>query len=127
MQRWRTSRMRGKISRQQRHVPGGWLVLAVVLALVGTACGAGAPVSTPARSSSGGASPAAAPGGGAAWEQQWNDLVAAGRQEGRLVVLGPPTPELRRRVPEAFQQRFGITVEYTGQASGDYAARLDSE
>src|SRR5262245_2988912 len=129
MQRWRPSRMRRNVSRQQRHIPGGWLALVVGLALVGTACGAGAPASTPARSSSGGASPAAgaAAPGGADWEQQWSDLVAAARQEGRLVVLGPPTPELRRRMPEAFQQRFGITVEYTGQASGDYAARLDSE
>jgi len=41
--------------------------------------------------------------------------------------VGPPTPELRRRAPEAFQQRFGITVEYVGQASGDFAARLVSE
>jgi ABC-type Fe3+ transport system substrate-binding protein len=74
----------------------------------------------------------ATPGGpasasGAAWEQEWDALVAAARQEGKLVVLGPPTPELRRRLPEAFQQRFGITLEYTGQASGDYAARLASE
>jgi ABC-type Fe3+ transport system substrate-binding protein len=61
------------------------------------------------------------------WEQQWNALIAAAKQEGPLVVLGPPTPELRRRLPEAFQQRFGITIEYTGQASGEYGPRLVSE
>jgi iron(III) transport system substrate-binding protein len=122
--------MRRKTPCQQQPVLRGWLALVVGLALVGTACAGGSPASTPAGSSSGGASSAAgaaAQGGGADWEQQWNELVAAARQEGRLVALGPPTPELRRRVPEAFQRRFGITVEYTGQASGDYAARLDSE
>ena len=63
----------------------------------------------------------------ASWEAQWNALLAAARQEGTVAVLGPPTPELRRRLPEAFQQRFGIAVEYTGQPSGDFAARLASE
>jgi ABC-type Fe3+ transport system substrate-binding protein len=53
--------------------------------------------------------------------------VAAARQEGQVSVLGPPTPELRRRAPEAFQQRFGITLEYVGQASGDFGPRLASE
>ncbi|HEY7066898.1 MAG TPA: extracellular solute-binding protein [Chloroflexota bacterium] len=64
---------------------------------------------------------------GAAWEQEWDALVAAARQEGTVAVLGPPTPELRRRAPEAFQKRFGITLEYVGQASGEFGARLASE
>jgi ABC-type Fe3+ transport system substrate-binding protein len=104
-----------------------WLPRAIVpslLAIVLSACAAGAPRGTPERSAGSGA-PASASNSG--WEQQWDDLVAAARQEGRVVVLGPPTPELRQRLPEAFQRRFGITMEYTGQASGDYAARLASE
>jgi ABC-type Fe3+ transport system substrate-binding protein len=99
-------------------------ISALVLAFGLSACAAGAPQGTTERSAGGG-TPASA--GDTGWEQQWNDQVAAARQEGRLVVLGPPTPELRRRLPDAFQQRFGIVVEYTGQASGDYAARLASE
>ncbi|HZR98228.1 MAG TPA: extracellular solute-binding protein [Chloroflexota bacterium] len=100
-----------------------------LLALLLGACGPAAPSSPPPAAPAGGAS---APSGTAAspssdWEQQWNALKAAAQQEGTVVVLGPPTPDLRRRLPEAFQQRFGITVEYTGQASGDYAARLASE
>src|SRR3712207_1054410 len=103
--------------------PGPRMVPALAAILL-AACASPEPARGPERGPAGGPTLA---GSGAAWEQQWNDLVAAARQEGPLIVLGPPTPELRRRLPEAFQQRFGITVEYTGQASGDFAARLASE
>jgi ABC-type Fe3+ transport system substrate-binding protein len=104
--------------------------LPALLALLLAACGPGASSSASKPVPAGAATPVSAPSGtgsGAAWEQQWNGLIAAAKQEGGLIVLGPPTPELRRRLPEAFQQRFGIPVEYTGQASGDFAARLASE
>jgi ABC-type Fe3+ transport system substrate-binding protein len=104
-------------------------LLSTLLALLLAACGPGAssPVTQPATASN--SAPASAPPGTASgdWEQQWNALLAAAREEGKVVVLGPPTAELRRRLPEAFQQRFGIPVEYTGQVSGEYAARLASE
>jgi len=103
------------------------LVRAIVpplLVVVLTACAAGGRSGTSERAASGDATSGQS---NPAWEQQWNELVAAARQEGRVVVLGPPTPELRRKLPEAFQQRFGIVVEYTGQASGDWSARLDGE
>jgi ABC-type Fe3+ transport system substrate-binding protein len=101
-----------------------WLSGLTCLVLAISAC-ASAPAG---RSTDRPAASAPTPGAsGAEWEQEWTALIAAARQEGGLVVLGPPTPELRRRLPEAFQQRFGIPVEYTGQASGDFAARLASE
>jgi ABC-type Fe3+ transport system substrate-binding protein len=105
------------------------VVLPALLALLLVVCGPAAPASAPKPAPTGGAAPASAPPGGASddWEQQWNALIAAAKQEGKVIVLGPPTPELRRRLPEAFQQRFGIVVEYTGQVSGEYAARLASE
>src|SRR4051812_16787197 len=104
---------------------GVWRGLAPVLtlALLVSACAAPSvapPTSVPV-STTGSAPPAES------WEGQWNALLAAAREEGTVAVLGPPTPELRRRLPEAFQQRFGIAVEYTGQPSGDFAARLASE
>src|SRR5688500_15818306 len=101
-----------------------WLAWLACLALGGAACAPAAPARSTDRPAAGTSTPS---GAGAGWEQAWNELVAAARQEGNLVVLGPPSPELRRRMPEAFQQRFGIPIEYTGQASGDFAARLASE
>src|SRR5207248_3247763 len=101
-----------------------WLTWLACLALSSAACAPVAPGRSAERPPD---SPATNGATGAAWEQQWNDLVAAARQEGTVVVLGPPTPELRQRLPEAFRQRFGITIEYTGQPSGDFAARLATE
>src|SRR6266852_3768142 len=101
-----------------------WVAWLTCLALGCAACAAATPGPSTERSPVSTSTPSASR---AAWEQEWNDLVAAARQEGILVVLGPPTPELRRRLPEAFRQRFGITIEYTGQPSGDFAARLASE
>jgi iron(III) transport system substrate-binding protein len=104
------------------------LILALVAALL-AACAPGAPSAAP-KSAPGDAAPAnglATDASGASGGPQWDALIAAARQEGTVVVLGPPTTELRRRLPEAFQRRFGISLEYTGQASGDFAARLLSE
>ena len=61
------------------------------------------------------------------WESRLNSLVAAARQEGKVVVLGPPDPEVRRDLPAAFKARFGVTVEFLGGRSTEAAAKLRSE
>src|SRR5712692_9078754 len=59
--------------------------------------------------------PAAQPSAG---QQQWDDLVAAARQEGMVVLGGaPPIPETRQELPEAFRRRFGVEVEYLATTS----------
>ncbi|SRR5579883_454691 len=93
-------------------------VLLALMALLLAACGPAASTAPP------GGEPAVS---GTAAGPEWDALVAAAREEGTVVVLGPPTTELRRRLPEAFQKRFGINLEYTGQASSDFAARLQAE
>jgi iron(III) transport system substrate-binding protein len=62
-------------------------------------------------------------GSSAAWDQ----LVAAGQKEGKVVVSGPPTDEARQNVPEAFKTRYGIDVEYLGGNSSQLASRIQSE
>jgi iron(III) transport system substrate-binding protein len=57
----------------------------------------------------------------------WDDLVAAAQHEGRVVVIGPPDPEVRRVVPAAFKARFGVTLEFSGGRTSDQAARLRAE
>ena len=57
----------------------------------------------------------------------WDDLIAAAQKEGRVVVIGPPDPEVRRILPEAFKARFGIALEFSGGRSSDQAARLRAE
>jgi iron(III) transport system substrate-binding protein len=72
--------------------------------------------------------PAAAPAKPAQdWEKHWNDLLAAAKQEGTLILSGPPTPEVRKELPEAFKKTFGIDMEYLGGRTGELMTRLKAE
>ncbi len=64
---------------------------------------------------------------GRGWEKKWNEIVAAAKKEGKVVVLGPPEPETRRRIPAAFKARFGISVEYLSGRTSQIAARIRTE
>jgi iron(III) transport system substrate-binding protein len=75
-------------------------------------------------------SPAVAPttaptqtGASAAWDQ----LVSAAQKEGKVVVSGPPAPDARTKLPEAFKQRFNIEMEYLAGNSSQLASRIESE
>jgi iron(III) transport system substrate-binding protein len=57
----------------------------------------------------------------------WDDLAAAARREGSVVVLGPAHQELRKVLPAAFKQRFGVDLEYLGGPAGIAVSRLRSE
>lgn len=46
--------------------------------------------------------------------QTWDDLIAAARREGTVVVTGPAHPDVRQALPAAFKARFGINLEYMG-------------
>jgi iron(III) transport system substrate-binding protein len=61
------------------------------------------------------------------WKKSWDDTLAAARKEGKLVVAGPPSQELRRTLPAAFKARHGITVDYIGGRSTELATRLRAE
>jgi iron(III) transport system substrate-binding protein len=61
------------------------------------------------------------------WEADWNQLVAAAKKEGTVVVNGSPDPSVRRELPAKFSARFGIPVEYLIGRSGETAARLRTE
>src|SRR5262245_59917675 len=61
------------------------------------------------------------------WQKQWDALVAAAKQEGKVVILAPPDQQVRRALPAAFKARFGITVDYLGGRSAESAARLRAE
>ncbi|HLQ33353.1 MAG TPA: extracellular solute-binding protein [Chloroflexota bacterium] len=100
--------------------------------LVLAACGGSAePAGSAAGASSGAASSAAKPAPGSAAAQavagSWDDLVAAAKKEGKVVISGPPDPETRAKLPPAFKDKFGIELEYLGGNSSQLAARIESE
>ena len=64
----------------------------------------------------------------AAWKSSWEETLAAAREEGKVVISGPPVPELRRVLPAAFKARYGIAVEYIAARGGtEAAARMRAE
>src|SRR5581483_9497893 len=60
-------------------------------------------------------------------EPSWDQLLAAAKREGKVVVVGPPDTQVRQTLPAAFKARFGITLEYLSGRSSETAARLRSE
>src|SRR4051812_14594760 len=52
--------------------------------------------------------PVSAAAENAGWKASWEETLAAARQEGKVVVSGPPSAELRKALPAAFKARYGI-------------------
>ena len=61
-----------------------------------------------------------------AWEQKWNELVAAAQEEGTIVFASSADPRTLDALSNAFEEAFGITVE-TLVGGRDLAARVVSE
>ena len=61
------------------------------------------------------------------WEKRWNEIVAAAKREGKVVVAGVPDPVVRLELPTAFQARFGIPVEYIGRRGSQVVGQLRVE
>jgi iron(III) transport system substrate-binding protein len=71
------------------------------------------------------AAPAAAPA--TSGQTEWDRTVAAAKQEGRVVVGGPPG-EIYRQALTAFQQAYPeIRVEYTGASGRDFGPKVVAE
>jgi iron(III) transport system substrate-binding protein len=71
--------------------------------------------------------PASADAQNAGWKQSWEETLKAAREEGKLVVSGPPSAELRKVLPAAFKARYGINMDYLGGRSTESAARMRAE
>src|SRR5262245_28193394 len=93
-------------------------VSALLLSLALAACGGG---STPTTGGPAPAKPApAAPAPVAGASADWDALVAAARQEGRLAVSIPPG-QLWRQALSTFEQDYpGIQIELAGGNSRDF-------
>ncbi len=124
---------------------GAWLTAGGLLAACGGTAGSSNPPATasskPAGSSPAGAtagskteaaspapSQAAAAAGASAppAPKSWDELLAAAKAEGKVVVTGAPDPNTRQNLPAAFKQRFGIDLEYLPDATA-VTARLQGE
>jgi iron(III) transport system substrate-binding protein len=95
----------------------------VVLAVWTAAC---APT---AERAAGGASPqqaaqAPAPAAGAEWDR----IVAAAKQEGKVLVLGPPGADARDALTQGFQRQYPeIQVDFNAARGAEHATKLVTE
>src|SRR5262245_726007 len=103
------------------------LLLMLVGALL-VACGSPAASSTSSAPRAGGAAPAATSGSATMYDTPfWQELAAAARAEGTLVLSSSPTPATRQNLPRAFKERFGVDVEYLGGRSAELVTRVENE
>jgi ABC-type Fe3+ transport system substrate-binding protein len=62
----------------------------------------------------------------AAWEVQWEEIIAKAKQEGVVVILGRDPREWDPFV-KVFEEKYGVDVQVRGGSSSDLADRLLAE
>jgi iron(III) transport system substrate-binding protein len=94
-----------------------WSSIVAVIAVAALACTpAAAPSPTPAS-----APPAAKP------PSDWDQVLEAARREGKVAVAGPPGPESRAALADAFQKKYNIPVEFLAAVPRDLVTRVTTE
>ena len=58
---------------------------------------------------------------------KWAEVQRKAKEEGQLVVSGPPFQGLRTALAAAFKQRHGIELNYLGMFAGEAITRIDTE
>jgi ABC-type Fe3+ transport system substrate-binding protein len=58
---------------------------------------------------------------------KWQELQRKAKEEGQLVIIGPPFPGLRTAISNEFKSRYGIEVSYLGMNAGEAITRVDTE
>jgi len=61
------------------------------------------------------------------WQLEWQKTLEAARKEGQVVVYGPAGTDARKALAEAFQQKYGITVEYLGSRGTERIVKMKAE
>ena len=59
--------------------------------------------------------------------QEWEKILAAGKKEGKVAMIGPVGADRRDVLVEPFQKKYGITVEYFPDRGAGIGPRLSTE
>jgi iron(III) transport system substrate-binding protein len=100
------------------------LALALAGACTATANTGGAPAGGAARPSGAASAPAGADSGTG---DAWSALKAAAAKEGRLTISGTLSPEARQGLAQAFQNAYGIPMDFQSLTTAEFLARADRE
>jgi ABC-type glycerol-3-phosphate transport system substrate-binding protein len=97
-----------------------WPTIGLVGCLVLSACGqASAPTPT--------AQPAKPGATSATASADWDTVVAAGKGEGKVTLIGPPGDAVTNVLVEEFQTQYGINVEYTALPGSAVPTKVNTE
>jgi len=64
---------------------------------------------------------------GPAWQEEWERVLRLAKREGKLAMIGPLGTDRRDALTQAFQSKYGITVEYHADAGAGILPRLSAE
>src|SRR5262249_61802335 len=59
--------------------------------------------------------------------QEWEKILAAGKKEGKVAMIGPVGADRRDVLVEPFQKKYGVTVEYFADRGAGIGPRLSTE
>src|SRR2546430_14922248 len=59
--------------------------------------------------------------------QEWEKVLAAGKKEGKVAIIGPVGADRRDVLVEPFQKKYGITIEYFADRGAGIGPRLSTE
>src|SRR5437867_12857422 len=59
--------------------------------------------------------------------QEWEKVLAAGKKEGKVAMIGPVGADRRDVLLEPFQEKYGITVEYYPDRRAGIGPRLSTD
>jgi len=62
-----------------------------------------------------------------AWQEEWERVLRAAKSEGKLSLIGPLGTDRRDALSQAFESKYGITVEYHPDAGAGIFPRLSTE
>ncbi|MEA2986516.1 MAG: iron(III) transport system substrate-binding protein, partial [Alphaproteobacteria bacterium] len=61
------------------------------------------------------------------WQKKWDETLAAAKAEGKLVVVGQPSPAMRNEIVPAFSKKYGIPVELIAGQTSTIVGRIRTE
>ncbi len=60
-------------------------------------------------------------------QKKWDEVVAAAKKEGSLVIYGNMVPQQVKEIQKGFSSRFGIKLDIMSGKSDEVAARWERE
>src|SRR4030095_1125292 len=60
-------------------------------------------------------------------DKEWQEILNAAKQEGKVVVAGSPDPVMRNEIIPKFTARTGIPIEFIAGRSSQIVSRVETE